>query len=236
MYQLGSETSRQICRVLRYNDLNWSQQCPQTSDLKNASRFDRTASAILDAAAHVFSDQGTAANLAEIAAAAGVSRATLYRYYPNREALLRALGAHALNELASRLNDAGLAHFHAHAAARGVAASVATADTFPGPGSYTHGIYTSNGDVYTYGVYVPSSYLSGQHVPLLVMIHDCNTPADVQALTVEYDSLAEQHDFIVLYPEGDAADLAAFHCSKAFWAPQLEGRAKGDAAAIAGMT
>ena len=77
-------------------------------DLNAASRFDRTASAILDAAAHVFSEQGTAANLADVAAAAGVSRATLYRYYPNREALLNALAAHALNELASRLNDAGL--------------------------------------------------------------------------------------------------------------------------------
>jgi AcrR family transcriptional regulator len=81
---------------------------PATSDLKTASRFDRTAAAILDAAAHVFSEQGTAANLADVAAAAGVSRATLYRYYPNREALLQALAAHALTELASRLNDAGL--------------------------------------------------------------------------------------------------------------------------------
>jgi AcrR family transcriptional regulator len=79
-----------------------------TSESKNAPRFDRTAAAILDAAAHVFSEQGTAANLADIAAAAGVSRATLYRYYPNREALLKALAAHALNELANRLNDAGL--------------------------------------------------------------------------------------------------------------------------------
>ena len=70
---------------------------PATSDLKTAPRFDRTAAAILDAAAHVFSEQGTAANLADVAAAAGVSRATLYRYYPNREALLKALGAHALN-------------------------------------------------------------------------------------------------------------------------------------------
>jgi AcrR family transcriptional regulator len=81
---------------------------PATSDPKTAPRFDRTATAILDAAAHVFSDQGTAANLADVAAAAGVSRATLYRYYPNREALLNALTAHALTELASRLNDAGL--------------------------------------------------------------------------------------------------------------------------------
>jgi AcrR family transcriptional regulator len=81
---------------------------PATSDLKTAPRFDRTAAAILDAAAHVFSEQGTAANLADVAAAAGVSRATLYRYYPNREALLKALAAHALNELADRMNDAGL--------------------------------------------------------------------------------------------------------------------------------
>jgi AcrR family transcriptional regulator len=81
---------------------------PATSDPKTAPRFDRTAAAILDAAAHVFSEQGTAANLADVAAAAGVSRATLYRYYPNREALLNALAAHALTELANRLNDAGL--------------------------------------------------------------------------------------------------------------------------------
>jgi len=117
-----------------------------------------------------------------------------------------------------------------------VAASAATADTFPGPGSYTPGIYTSNGDVYSYGVYVPSSHRPGQHVPLVVMIHGCETPAIVQAQTIEYDLLAEQHDFIVLYPDADAADLAAFQCWKAFWAPELEGRDKGDAAAIAGMT
>src|SRR4030088_1680919 len=81
---------------------------PATSDLKTGPRFDRTAAAILDAAAHVFSEHGTAATLADVAAAAGLSRATLYRYYPNREALLKALAAHALTELASRLNDAGL--------------------------------------------------------------------------------------------------------------------------------
>jgi hypothetical protein len=34
-----------------------------TSDLKTAPRFVRTAAAILAAAAHVFSEQGTAANL-----------------------------------------------------------------------------------------------------------------------------------------------------------------------------
>jgi len=81
---------------------------PSTPPVKTAPRFDRTAAAILDGAAHVFSEQGAGANLATVAAAAGVSRATLYRYYPNREALLEALAAHALAEAAHRLADAGL--------------------------------------------------------------------------------------------------------------------------------
>src|SRR5438067_11098805 len=78
-----------------------------TADLRNAPRFDRTAAAILDAAAHVFSEQGTGANLAAVAAAAGVSRATLYRYYPNREALLEALAAQAFPQPSRRWAGAG---------------------------------------------------------------------------------------------------------------------------------
>ncbi len=75
---------------------------------KNSPRFDRTSAAILDAGAQVFSAEGAGANLAAVAAAAGVSRATLYRYYANREALLDALSADALDAAARRLADAGL--------------------------------------------------------------------------------------------------------------------------------
>jgi TetR/AcrR family transcriptional regulator, mexCD-oprJ operon repressor len=71
-------------------------------------RYDRTAAAILDAAAHVLAEHRGSTNMAEVAAAAGVSRATLYRYYPSREALLEALGAEALAEAGRRLADAGL--------------------------------------------------------------------------------------------------------------------------------
>jgi AcrR family transcriptional regulator len=69
---------------------------------------DRTAAAILDAAARVIAEHGASSNMAEVAAAAGVSRATLYRYYPHREALLEALAAQAIAEAGSRLADAGL--------------------------------------------------------------------------------------------------------------------------------
>lgn len=73
-------------------------------------RHDRTAAAILDAAAHVLADQGAAASMADVAAAAGVGRATLYRYYATREALLDALAAQALADAGSRLAAAGLEH------------------------------------------------------------------------------------------------------------------------------
>jgi AcrR family transcriptional regulator len=78
------------------------------SKIEANPRHDRTAAAILDAAARVLSAHGSSSNMAEVAAAAGVSRATLYRYYPHREALLGALSAQAILDAAARLADAGL--------------------------------------------------------------------------------------------------------------------------------
>jgi len=66
----------------------------------------RTPAAILEAAARLLAEDGDA-SMADLAGAAGVGRATLYRYYPSREALLGALTAEALDELAGRLADAG---------------------------------------------------------------------------------------------------------------------------------
>src|SRR6266571_3512951 len=83
-------------------------QMPDPAASAGVPRYDRTADAILDAAAHVLSEHGSSSNMADVAAAAGVSRATLYRYYPHREALLDALAAHALADAAARIADAGL--------------------------------------------------------------------------------------------------------------------------------
>jgi AcrR family transcriptional regulator len=78
------------------------------SATSGVQRSDRTAAAILDAAAHVLSQQGNSSSMADVSEAAGVSRATLYRYYPHREALLSALASQALADGAARLDDAGL--------------------------------------------------------------------------------------------------------------------------------
>jgi AcrR family transcriptional regulator len=69
----------------------------------------RTPAAILDTAAHLLAERREA-SMNDIAAAAGVGRATLYRYFPTRDALVQALADEALAELGTRLADAGLEH------------------------------------------------------------------------------------------------------------------------------
>jgi TetR/AcrR family transcriptional regulator, mexCD-oprJ operon repressor len=67
---------------------------------------ERVASAILDAAARVLATGGEHASMNDVAAAAGVARATLYRYFPSRQALLDELARVAADEAGARLASA----------------------------------------------------------------------------------------------------------------------------------
>src|SRR5215212_6143543 len=69
---------------------------------------ERVAAAILEAAAAVLAREGSQAKMSDVAVAAGVARATLYRYFPTREALLDALGRFAVQEAGDRLEAARL--------------------------------------------------------------------------------------------------------------------------------
>ena len=66
----------------------------------------RVAAAIIDGAAQLFASDGDQASMNEVAEAAGVARATVYRYFPNREALLDELAQTAVRDVEARLTSA----------------------------------------------------------------------------------------------------------------------------------
>jgi len=63
----------------------------------------RVSAAILEAAAALLAERGEQASMADVAVAAGMARATVYRYFPNREALFDALGHVAVEQAGERL-------------------------------------------------------------------------------------------------------------------------------------
>jgi TetR/AcrR family transcriptional repressor of mexCD-oprJ operon len=68
----------------------------------------RVTAAILDGAAQLLAAGTDPASMNEVAEAAGVARATVYRYFPNREALLEALAQTALQDVDRRLASASI--------------------------------------------------------------------------------------------------------------------------------
>jgi AcrR family transcriptional regulator len=75
--------------------------------MTGTARQRRTSAAILEAAAHVLAADADA-SLDDVAQAADVGRATLYRHFPSREALLAALHEEAVEEMGRRLAEAAL--------------------------------------------------------------------------------------------------------------------------------
>jgi TetR/AcrR family transcriptional repressor of mexCD-oprJ operon len=91
----------------------------------------RIATIILEAAARTLARGGDRASMHEVAAEAGVARATLYRYFPSRQALVDEVGRLAASHAGTRLRTARLEQVPLEeGVARAVRALVEVGDLF----------------------------------------------------------------------------------------------------------
>ena len=99
---------RHWCLICGCHRIALRQWCKVGSMARSTAIHDRVAEVILDAAADLLARGGEPPTMSEVAAAAGVARATLYRHFPTREQLLQALSASARDATATRLAAADL--------------------------------------------------------------------------------------------------------------------------------
>jgi TetR/AcrR family transcriptional repressor of mexCD-oprJ operon len=108
---------------------------PEPSPLQPTRRRralqEHVAAAILDAAARVIAAGGEQASMNDVAVAAGVARATLYRYFPSRQALLDELAQVAADEAGVRFASARIEELDAEEGiTRAVRALIEVGDPF----------------------------------------------------------------------------------------------------------
>ncbi len=101
------------------------------------------------------------------------------------------------------------------------------------PGEFVQGSFTGTAGTRRFKLYVPSLQVAGPR-PLIVMLHGCTQDADDFAAGTEMNALAEQHGFLVLYPE-QSHGANATGCWNWFEASHQQ-RDSGEPSLIAGMT
>jgi TetR/AcrR family transcriptional regulator, mexCD-oprJ operon repressor len=153
----------------------------------------RVSAAILEAAARVLAVSGEHASMSDVAAAAGVARATVYRYFPSRQSLLDELARLAVGDAAERLASARIDEVSVEEGVRrAVRALVDVGDSFvvlarervrPDAEQFERGLAAPLRRLFERGVAggeiradVPSSWLTSSLVGLVVSVLP-STPA-----------------------------------------------------------
>jgi poly(hydroxyalkanoate) depolymerase family esterase len=109
----------------------------------------------------------------------------------------------------------------------------------PVPGKVKHLTYHSGPSTYPYLVYTPLGYKPSQRLPLIVMLHGCQTTAYEQMKANLYNPLANRKHFVVAYPDVDSTETSQPGPTRNCWQfpnPDDWHRGQGDDAAVAGIT
>lgn len=106
------------------------------------------------------------------------------------------------------------------------------ADARPLPGSFEAHRFSNGAGSRAYKVYVPAGPADAPRA-IVVMLHGCTQSADDFAAGTQMNRLADEHGFVVVYPEQDAQANAS-KCWNWF-KPQDQQRGQGEPSLIAGI-
>src|SRR5579859_1218868 len=133
----------------------------------------------------------------------------------------------------SRKRSVSFARFFLIALLAVLLSALASANVARGSGSFLSGTFSNSSGSRPYMLYIPTNYAQGTALPLLVVLHGCTQDPNNIATGTRFNTLADQYNFIVLYPQQTSTynNLSCWN----WFVPADQNRGSGEPDIIAGM-